>query len=219
MAWAAVGKAALAIGIPLLFEYGDDIAEGVAGWFDKKGEAKKGDGGGDAEPQRPAQPSLDRQIASREARGELAAGGLPKLTQEQAQAVSVIASVCNVLAIFSEDERRAIAMALLVNAWHESRLRWRAHNPKGEDSRGLFQINLRAHPYWRGVDLYDPAKNTACILILALKSPQFLEAVASQDLARLVYAICRYVERPKNPHEAALRRVETARAWYGKAAA
>lgn len=36
----------------------------------------------------------------------------------------------------------------------------RAHNPFGEDSRGLWQINAQAHPELaRRLDLYDPAQN------------------------------------------------------------
>jgi hypothetical protein len=35
----------------------------------------------------------------------------------------------------------------------------RAHNPVGEDSRGLWQINAAAHPEFARVDLYDPAQN------------------------------------------------------------
>jgi hypothetical protein len=34
-----------------------------------------------------------------------------------------------------------------------------AHNPNGEDSRGLWQINVKAHPDLAHVDLYDPVEN------------------------------------------------------------
>ncbi len=35
-----------------------------------------------------------------------------------------------------------------------------AHNPRGEDSRGLWQINMRAHTSWlAGRNLFDPATN------------------------------------------------------------
>jgi cell wall-associated NlpC family hydrolase len=34
-----------------------------------------------------------------------------------------------------------------------------AHNPRGEDSRGLWQINVRAHPDLAGVNLNDPLEN------------------------------------------------------------
>lgn len=32
-------------------------------------------------------------------------------------------------------------------------------NTSKEDSRGLFQINVKAHPQWKDVDLYDPVVN------------------------------------------------------------
>jgi hypothetical protein len=34
-----------------------------------------------------------------------------------------------------------------------------AHNPRGEDSRGLWQINVQAHPRLAQEDLYDPLVN------------------------------------------------------------
>lgn len=34
-----------------------------------------------------------------------------------------------------------------------------AWNQRGEDSRGLFQINAAAHPQWAALDLFDPATN------------------------------------------------------------
>lgn len=34
-----------------------------------------------------------------------------------------------------------------------------AHATQGEDSRGLFQINLDAHPQWANLNLYDPETN------------------------------------------------------------
>lgn len=205
MPWPVLAKVGLAVGTTLLLEHGDDIVDGVMSLFEDKPEERKPE----------VVRGLDNQLASQEKLMEVGARGMPKLNAKQSSAASVIASVCNVLEIFTPDERRGICMALWVNAWHESRLRTEAHNPKGEDSRGLFQVNVRAHPYWKDVNLYDPAKNTACILILALKQPKFLEAVASGSLAQLVYVVCRYVERPKNAHQSALRRVETARQWYG----
>lgn len=32
-------------------------------------------------------------------------------------------------------------------------------NTSKEDSRGLFQINVKAHPQWKNTDLYDPVTN------------------------------------------------------------
>jgi len=38
----------------------------------------------------------------------------------------------------------------------------RNYNPPLEDSRGLFQINLIAHPYFSMLDLYNPEINASC---------------------------------------------------------
>jgi len=45
--------------------------------------------------------------------------------------------------------------------YRESRGNPKAHNTKGEDSRGLFQINVAAgaHPELAEMDLFDPAEN------------------------------------------------------------
>ncbi len=42
----------------------------------------------------------------------------------------------------------------------ESSFDTEAHNTWGEDSRGLMQINLNAHPVYSSLDLFDPALNT-----------------------------------------------------------
>ena len=204
--WPLVGKVLVAVGTGLVIEYGDDVAKAVGDFFDNK-------------PRTKLKPVTEEsKLMARETLAQVKANGLPDFTESQARSLMAIASVCNVLKIFTIDQRRAICMALWVNAWHESRLRTHARNPKGEDSRGLFQINVRAHPYWKKIDLYNPTKNTAAILILALKQEKFVEAVNQGSLSKLVYVVCRYVERPRNPHEAALRRVKTAQAWFGKAA-
>lgn len=44
-------------------------------------------------------------------------------------------------------------------AYAESKLRAGALNDNGENSRGIFQINLKAHPQYAGLDLYNPAVN------------------------------------------------------------
>jgi cell wall-associated NlpC family hydrolase len=57
---------------------------------------------------------------------------------------------------FSPDQ--AVTMTAIALA--ESGGRSTAHNPNGEDSRGLWQINLDAHRSWAGgMDLYDPEQN------------------------------------------------------------
>lgn len=37
-----------------------------------------------------------------------------------------------------------------------------AHNQKGEDSRGLWQINVEAHPEYKDYNLFDPVTNAYC---------------------------------------------------------
>ena len=43
----------------------------------------------------------------------------------------------------------------------ESSFNTTAHNTSGEDSRGLMQINVNAHPGYRSLDLFDPSVNCA----------------------------------------------------------
>jgi cell wall-associated NlpC family hydrolase len=56
---------------------------------------------------------------------------------------------------FSPD--RAATMTAIALA--ESRGNSSAHNPVGEDSKGLWQINQRAHPGFASVNLFDPVQN------------------------------------------------------------
>jgi cell wall-associated NlpC family hydrolase len=60
------------------------------------------------------------------------------------------------LAGFSPDEAATFTAIALAESGGNSR----AHNPHGEDSKGLFQINARAHPGLdQKYDLYDPVQN------------------------------------------------------------
>ena len=57
------------------------------------------------------------------------------------------------------------AATMVAIAIAESGGRTNAHNPVGEDSRGLWQINMDAHGSWASsMDLYDPAQNAAAAL-------------------------------------------------------
>lgn len=47
-----------------------------------------------------------------------------------------------------------------------------------EDSRGLFQINIKAHPQWKGVNLYDPVEN-AKIAAENFIAPAYAKALMS----------------------------------------
>src|SRR3954453_15347112 len=59
------------------------------------------------------------------------------------------------MAGFSPDQ----AVTMTAVALAESRGETGAHNPHGEDSRGLWQINAAAHGNLAGQDLYDPLVN------------------------------------------------------------
>jgi hypothetical protein len=51
-------------------------------------------------------------------------------------------------------------------AFAESSGNTQAHNPNGEDSWGLWQINLNAHPEFSSWDLTDPALNARAAFLL-----------------------------------------------------
>jgi cell wall-associated NlpC family hydrolase len=59
------------------------------------------------------------------------------------------------MAGFSPDQSATMTAIALAESGGNSG----AHNPRGEDSRGLWQINAAAHPNLRGTDLYDPVEN------------------------------------------------------------
>ncbi|WP_239375896.1 NlpC/P60 family protein [Frankia sp. Cj5] len=56
---------------------------------------------------------------------------------------------------FSPDQATTMTAVALAESGGNSD----SHNSHGEDSRGLWQINLNAHPQWRDRDLYDPRVN------------------------------------------------------------
>ena len=51
----------------------------------------------------------------------------------------------------------AVDVAKLESSWNTD-----AHNQSGEDSRGLWQINVRAHPTYGRLNLFDPQVNAWC---------------------------------------------------------
>ncbi|MEN3361425.1 MAG: hypothetical protein V7637_5407, partial [Mycobacteriales bacterium] len=59
------------------------------------------------------------------------------------------------LAGFSPDQATTMTAIALAESHGNSG----AHNPHGEDSRGLWQINAAAHPNLAGRNLYDPLEN------------------------------------------------------------
>ena len=59
------------------------------------------------------------------------------------------------LAGFEPDEAATMTAIALAESGGETG----AHNAVGEDSQGLWQINVAAHPSLQGVDLSDPLAN------------------------------------------------------------
>jgi Lysozyme like domain/NlpC/P60 family/Bacterial TSP3 repeat len=59
------------------------------------------------------------------------------------------------MAGFSPDQSATMTAIALAESGGNSG----AHNPHGEDSRGLWQINAAAHPDLRNANLYDPVEN------------------------------------------------------------
>jgi cell wall-associated NlpC family hydrolase len=75
-------------------------------------------------------------------------GGVPVYTAREIYRFARMAG-------FSPDQSATMTAIALAESGGNSG----AHNPHGEDSRGLWQINAAAHPNLRGVDLYDPVEN------------------------------------------------------------
>ncbi len=65
---------------------------------------------------------------------------------------------------FSPDQSATMPAIALAESGGNSR----AHNPRGEDSQGLWQINADAHPELaRRFDLYDPAQNAHAAFVVS----------------------------------------------------
>jgi hypothetical protein len=100
-------------------------------------------------------------------------------------------------------------VAGLANAIAESNLNPEAHNTKGEDSVGLFQLNRNGGlGTGHSVEsLKNPAKNIEIIINEAKKFPAFAAATALQDA---VAVFVRKVERPADPGGEIVKRVAIA---------
>lgn len=147
-------------------------------------------------------------------------GQLPSFDDEQAASVHAIARVVERVAPMLGDPGVAMGLvwALVVNAHTESRLRPGAHNPKGEDSRGLFQVNVRAHPHLAQVNLYDPQTNAAVFVRMCLQDKRIRTKLASgqASIAELTHDICLHVERPRHRALSAKKRARKAVEWLGR---
>ncbi|WP_199819812.1 NlpC/P60 family protein [Streptomyces sp. NRRL S-118] len=71
---------------------------------------------------------------------------------------------------FSPDQATTMTAVALAESGGDSR----AHNPVGEDSRGLWQINARAHPdLAQRFDLYDPVDNARAAFLVSHQGDDF----------------------------------------------
>ena len=116
--------------------------------------------------------------------------------------------------------RPALVVAMVVNAWHESRLDPAAHNGAGsDDSWGLFQVNRRGElgRKWAPVDLIDPVRNIAIILSEVWARKDALEATLHHGgtVEDLTGAFTLHVERPARAIDVARERGHTVRIWMG----
>lgn len=71
-------------------------------------------------------------------------------------------------------------------------------NTTREDSRGLFQINIKANPQWKGVNLYDPVEN-AKIAADHFIAPAYVKATTNAGLKKesdITAYVWRYGIRP-----------------------
>ena len=201
--------AAIALGAQLI-TVAPQVIEGVRGIFaslDKPAPKKK---------KRRAPPKLGPFDV-----GSLEAGGvLPRFDEEQSRSVAAIVGMVSKVAPMFPDPGIAIGLswALVVNAYTESRLRPGAHNPRGEDSRGLFQINVRAHPHLASVNLYDPEVNAAAFLRMCFKDKRILAKLSHGrvSIAELTHDICYHVERPRHRAVSARKRARTSAKWLGQ---
>ncbi|WKA27981.1 hypothetical protein [Bradyrhizobium roseum] len=105
-------------------------------------------------------------------------------------------------------------IAALANAIGESNLNPKAHNTRGEDSVGLFQLNRIVgvggrHSVER---LMDPAFNTQLIIAEANRFPSFKNAA---DLHTAVDVFVRSVERPRDKPGQVVKRFRIAQALIG----
>lgn len=115
------------------------------------------------------------------------------------------------------DRRTALRIAMLVNAYEESRLRPGAYNGAGEQSVGLFQINRQGplgRPYTRD-QLADPTNNIRVILGEAIRRAD--ELAKAQTVGEMVELFAIHVERPADRFRRGRERKAFGRSWLGAA--
>ena len=112
--------------------------------------------------------------------------------------------------------RVPLTIAMVVNAWAESRLNPLALNQTAkEQSVGLFQVNRSGslgRPY-SIAELADPTNNTRVILSEVRRQSDTLRQ--ARTVGELVAMFCSEVERPANRYVRGRERAQIARQWFG----
>jgi hypothetical protein len=67
-------------------------------------------------------------------------------------------------------------------AYCESSFNTNAHNTNGEDSRGLMQINVNAHPEYSNINLFDPQLNANVAYEIFTESGNFQAWTCARQL-------------------------------------
>ena len=119
-----------------------------------------------------------------------------------------------------ESMRYGLSWALIANAWVESNLRPGVSRYRGEASKGLFQINIRAWPMFRRRNLYDATTNTRTIIEMGMRHRRIRRALRNPKttIASLTHDWCLYVERPRKRALKARKRRRMVQRWLGKRA-
>jgi hypothetical protein len=153
-----------------------------------------------------------------ESRRSPSASTPPDFTSAQLNALRVIAQEVYQASLppALARSRPALILALLVNAWFESRLNPKAYNGRGESSVGLFQINQRAHPGHATQDLQQAGYNTRTFLALMVAQSSKYEDLLKRgaSIHTLAAAITLWTERPKDKEKKAVIRARTLADWY-----
>jgi len=88
-----------------------------------------------------------------------------------------------VLAGFTPDQAATMTAIALAESSGETG----AHNPHGEDSRGLWQINYAVHPEFNGQDLYDPLTNAKAAYSVSLDGNDISPWTTSHGIGDAAY--------------------------------
>ena len=147
--------------------------------------------------------------------------GPPAFDAEQRAALVAIATEVQRAALppALAASRSALVLALVVNAWAESRLRPTARNRTGsEDSVGLFQAN-RKEGLGTGrsvAELSDPRMSTRIVLAEVVRQGARFEALlrAGATVPQLAGAFTLWVEKPANPTQRAQERAQLLAQWF-----